>query len=431
MDWTIPGAKNGLKGTITVPADKSISHRAVMFGSIASGNCVVRNFLFGEDCMRTLEAFSKLGVRARLDADTVYIEGRGLRGLTAPSDDLYLGNSGTTMRILSGILAGQGFSTVLTGDESLSERPMNRIIKPLREMGASVKSLGEEDRAPLNIEGRNDPLKAISYTTPVASAQVKSCILAAGLYAEGKTSVTEPFQSRDHTERMLEYFSADIKRTGLLTEITGGRELKARDIDVPGDISSAAFFIVGALVLKGSDITISDVGLNPTRTGLVNVLGRMGASIDILNYREEPEPIGDLHIAHSQLKGTVVEENEVPLMIDEIPILVIASSMAEGTTIIKGIKELKVKETNRVKTLTENLSRMGISIEEKDDELIVNGNANKFKAAELDSFGDHRIAMSMAIAGLLTPEECSVQNVDCVETSYPGFMEDLKELSSE
>jgi len=335
------------------------------------------------------------------------------------------------MRIISGVLAGQGFTTVLTGDESLSRRPMRRIMEPLSLMGAEIESVEGDSHAPLKIKGRKGPLDPIDYSMPVASAQVKSCVLAAGLYAEGKTSVTEPFQSRDHTERMLEYFSADIRRKGLVTEIAGLKELAPKDLEVPGDISSAAFFMVAALLVKGSHLVIRDVGLNPTRAGVIGVLERMGGSIRILDRRDDLEPAGDLEVRHSELKSTVVEQREIPLLIDEVPVIAAAAAAAEGTTVIKGVKELKVKETDRVMSIKENLSRMGVRVEAENGSLIIEGKAGRTSAARLDSFGDHRTAMSMAIAALVSDGDCIVRDTACVDTSYPGFLDDLYEVAGQ
>jgi len=428
MDWRVKKAENGLKGELTVPPDKSISHRAVMFGSISGGECRIDNFLFGEDCMRTLEAFRAMGTEITRENNVLTVKGKGLKGLDPAQGSLYLGNSGTTMRIISGILAGQDFTTVLTGDESLSRRPMRRIMEPLSLMGVEVEPLEGGDHAPLRIKGKKESLNPIDYAMPVASAQVKSCILAAGLYADGTTSVSEPFQSRDHTERMLEYFSVDINRKGLTVGIEGLKELVPGDVVIPGDISSAAFFIVGALLVKDSCIIIRDVGLNPTRTGALDVLKRMGGLIKVLDRKDGPEPRGDLEIRYSGLKGTVVEEEEVPLLIDEIPILALAAAMAEGTTVIKGIKELRVKETDRVKSIIENLSRMGVQAEEEKNSLIIPGGAQDLSAAASESSGDHRIAMSMAIAALVSDGECLIRNTGCADTSYPGFLQDLEKV---
>ncbi len=429
-NWKIKRAEKGLRGEITVPADKSISHRAVMFGAIAKGKCRITNFLKGEDCMSTFHAFKALGIDIDIDGTDVTVTGKGLRGLKRPSEELYLGNSGTTMRVISGMLAGQKFDVILAGDESLSRRPMGRVIEPLRLMGADIEAMRGGDHAPLLIKGAGK-LKGIEYALPVASAQVKSCVLAAGLYADGTTEVKEPFQSRDHTERMLEYFGADIKREGLVTSVTGGEELEVRDIAVPGDISSAAFFIVAALVVEGSDIILHNVGLNPTRIGVLNVLKRMGADIEIISEKGDVELAGDIRIKHSALSSTTVEEEEIPLLIDEIPVLCVAAAMAEGETVIKGIKELKVKETDRVKTVETNLLKMGVDLrEDEEDSLLISGGMTVFKATDMDSFGDHRIAMSMAIAALVSDGEGEVRDSSCADVSYPGFISHLNKLSS-
>ncbi|MFH1665269.1 MAG: 3-phosphoshikimate 1-carboxyvinyltransferase [Candidatus Omnitrophota bacterium] len=427
MDWRIKKADGGLRGELTVPPDKSISHRAVMFGAISGGDCRIHNFLSGEDCMRTFEAFRAMGIEITMKGGVVTVRGKGLKGLTAPAGDLYMGNSGTSMRIISGIVAAQGFGVRLTGDESLSGRPMSRVIEPLKMMGARIDTVNGKF-PPILSRGVRNNLKPLRYTTPVPSAQVKSCILAAGLYAGGKTSVTEKFQSRDHTERILEYFSADIARKGLTTEIDGLKELAPKDITVPGDISSAAFFIVGGLTVKRSDLILKDVGLNPTRDGVITVLGRMGARIDILDKRDGFEPVGDIRVRTSDLHGTVVEQKEMPLLIDEVPALIIAAVMAEGRTEIRGISELKVKETDRVKTMKDNLLRLGVEIFEEGDCLVINGGGKIFRPAELDSYGDHRIAMSMAVASLLSDGECLIKNTACADTSYPGFLKDLEKV---
>jgi 3-phosphoshikimate 1-carboxyvinyltransferase len=429
MDWKIGKADSPLKGGCRVPPDKSVSHRAVMFASISTGKCNIANFLFSEDCVSTLNAFRAMGVEIEKEGNGLTVKGRGLKGLREPQAELYLGNSGTTMRIIPGILAGQDFTTVLTGDESLSKRPMRRIMEPLRMMGAEIESLKGGDHAPLRIKGVKGPLRAIDYTLSMASAQVKSCVLAAGLYADGKTSVSEPFQSRDHTERMLEYFSAGIKRKGLSTEVRGLEELASRDMVVPGDISSAAFFIVAALIVKGSKLLLRNVGLNPTRTGIINVLKRMGGKINVLDCRDGVEPEGDIEVQYSDLRGTVVEEKEIPLLIDEIPVLAVAASLAEGDTVVKGIKELKVKETDRVKTVKDNLSLMGVRAGEDNNSLKITGRAAALSASELNSYGDHRIAMSMAVAALASDGTCLIRDTSCAETSYPGFLRDLEKVT--
>jgi 3-phosphoshikimate 1-carboxyvinyltransferase len=430
MHWKIEKAKKGLKGTVSVPPDKSISHRAVMYGSLSEGRVRIRNFLYGKDCLSTFSAFRSLGVDIRREGKDVFIKGNGLRGLRSPGGDLFLGNSGTTMRIIAGILAGQEFDTVLTGDESLSSRPMNRIIEPLRNMGAEIRDIEGGAHAPLAITGRKVPLKAIKYRLPVASAQVKSCILSAGLYAEGKTNVIEPFQSRDHTERMLSYLGADINIQGTDISITGGSVLSGGDISIPGDISSAAFFMVAASVVKGSDIVIKNVGINPTRTGLISVLKRMGANIEITDISKGQEPSGNIRVKYAPLKGTYVTPEEVPLLIDEIPVLMIANLCAEGRSVIEGVRELRVKESDRIKTMKQNLSLLGSELEEVDDSIVITGRGESFRSSELESYGDHRIAMSMVVASLLSDKECIVKNTACVDISYPGFIEDLSLLTS-
>ena len=427
MNWKIRKADSALKGEIRVPPDKSISHRAIMFGAICSGKVRVSNFLFAEDCMRTFQAFKEMGCEVERSGDDVIVTGKGLKALRAPEKELYLGNSGTTMRVISGIIAGCGISAVLTGDKSLSRRPMGRITAPLKEMGALVSTLNG-DMPPIKIENRSKLLDPIQYKTPVASAQVKSCVLAAGLYASGETSVTEPFMSRDHTERILRHFSAGIECSGLTTKITGMKELTAADVIVPGDISSAAFFMVASSLVEGSDIILRGVGLNPTRKGIIDVMSRMGASIEILEERASVEPEGDIRVKYSDLKGTVIRAEEIPLLIDEVPVLIVAALKARGETRIHGIEELKVKESDRIKCMTENLKRMGYEILEDQGTLLIPGRAEKLCSGELDSYGDHRVAMSMAVAALLAEGESVVKNTACVDTSYPAFIRDLEML---
>jgi len=415
-------------GTIEVPGDKSVSHRAVMLGSIAGGVTEASNFLTGEDCISTVDAFRKMGVDISVKGTNVKINGVGLRGLKAPHNELYLGNSGTTMRLLSGVLAGQDFESVLTGDDSLSRRPMNRIIVPLEMMGAKISSLKGNGQAPLKIEG--GPIKPISFKSKVASAQVKSCILLAGLYATGTTTVEEPFQSRDHMERMLEFFGADIKRNGRITSITqtGKSELKGGKILIPSDISSAAFFIVLALLLKGSELTIKNVGMNPTRIRLLDVLKRMGGDIEIKNMKEYFEPCADLVVKGSDLKATRIEENEIAEIIDEIPIISVLASRAEGVTEIHGVQELRVKETDRIASMSENLRKAGVDITEKDNNLFITGGKGRFKSGEFISYGDHRTAMSMAVAGSISDGECSIHDTSCIDTSFPNFFSILRAI---
>lgn len=412
-----------LKGKLTLPGDKSISHRAVMFASLAKGRSSVSGISKGEDVLKTASAFQSMGIEIEgLGSDYLTIQGKGLRGLSQPRDIIDCGNSGTTMRLLSGILAAQNFSSTITGDESLRKRPMDRIIEPLERMGAKIAGRF----APLKIEGGG--LKAISYQTPIPSAQVKSCILLAGLYARGKTEVTEPATSRDHTERMLKYLGANIEVRNLTVSIMGGEELVAQAINIPGDISSASFFMVGAILLPGSYVKLSKVGLNPTRTGAIDILKRMGAEIETENLREENnEPLGDIIVRGSSLKGITIGGEIIPRVIDELPILAIAATQAEGETIIKDAQELRVKETDRIEALKVNLSKMGVAVAEREDGLVIQGLC-QLKGARVDSFGDHRMAMALVIAGLIGRGETVVSNTDCIKTSFPEFAEILNRL---
>ncbi|MBN1353577.1 MAG: 3-phosphoshikimate 1-carboxyvinyltransferase [Candidatus Omnitrophica bacterium] len=415
-----------LRGEIDLPGDKSISHRVALFGGISLGATKGKNFLKADDCLRTLSAFKEMGVDAAFDGKNVTIEGRGLKGLKKPGKELYLGNSGTTMRILPGILAGQDFEATLTGDDSLTKRPMGRIIEPLRKMGVDIKSKGNDGFPPLVIRGGR--VTALEYETKVASAQVKSCILLAGLYADGKTMVTEPFLSRDHTERMLDLFGAKIFRKGLSVSLGGSPSLKGQEFFVPGDISSAAFFIGGAAILEGSDVLVRDAGLNPTRIGFINVLRRMGADITVTVKNETVEPYGDIRVRFAPLKAVVIEKGEIPLLIDEIPILAVIASRARGKTVIKGAGELRVKETDRIFSMTENLRLMGSKISSEKENLIITGGRGRFEKAALKSFGDHRTAMSMAIACLFAKAACKIEDTDCITTSFPAFFEVLDYL---
>jgi len=410
-----------LRGEIEVPGDKSISHRSVFIGSISSGKTKARNFLKAEDCLNTVSCFREMGIEIKLTDSEILVSGKGLKGLKKPSKDLFLGNSGTTMRVLPGILAGQDFKATLTGDESLSKRPMDRIIEPLKKMGVDVTSKGKNGLPPLAIKGPE--VKPIDFSSKVASAQVKSCIIFAGLYAKGTTSVTEPFLSRDHTERMLEFCGAKISRSNLTVSIEGKNTLEGKDFFIPGDLSSAAFLMGAAALLEGSDITIRNVGLNPTRMGFIDALKKMGSDITFLNKKDVVEPYGDIRIKFAPLKSTSIEKKDIPLLIDEVPILAVLASRSEGTTVIKGISELRVKETDRIFSMTDNLSRMGVDIKPEGNELIIFGKKKRFTKAQLNSFGDHRTAMSMSIAGLFADGECTVKDVDCVNTSFPGFFD--------
>ena len=440
---------------ILIPPDKSISHRAVMLASVSEGQTVIKNLLIAEDIKRTMEAFQAMGVtiiRHRVSPGTathgvgqVIVEGVGMHGLKKPAKPLYLGNSGTTMRILPGILAGQDFETILTGDASLSKRPMKRIVEPLKKMGAKIKGKGSrvnsELRPPLKIHGGK--LKAIKYKSKIASAQVKSCVLFAGLYANGVTSVTEPVQSRDHTERMLSLFGCSVQnsRAGLnlpycsaRLSIKGPAKLKSPGtIEVPGDISSAAFFIVAGCILPDIKIVIKNVGLNPTRTGVLDILKKMGADIrlkakDALQPRASNlEPIGDIIVKTSKLKGVSISSKETTRAIDEIPVLMVAACFAEGKTVIKGIEELRVKETDRIKSMVTNLRKIGADIEVKGKGIVING-GKELRGAKVSSFGDHRTAMSMLVAGLRTRGRVIVTGLDCINKSFPDFERLLRGL---
>ncbi len=416
-----------MHGEITPPSDKSISHRAVMFASLAKGTSTISNFLQAEDPLRTLEAFRQMGIEINdTDKNRIIVKGKGLHGLSAPVDVIDCGNSGTTMRLMSGVLAGQSFSSVLTGDEFLLQRPMGRIITPLSEMGANIVS-EKEGFPPLNIKG--EPLMPLKYNSPIASAQVKSAILLAGLYCNGRTTVTEPAKSRDHTERMLNSCGADIIINDLEVSIDGTKELNPFDITIPGDLSSAAFFIVAALIIPGSEIVIKNVGINPTRTGIIEILQIMGGEISLQREHEvSGEPVADIHVKHSKLSGADIGGDLVLKAIDEFPVLCIASAMARGMTKISGAAELRVKESDRIASMSTELKKIGVHVEEFKDGLAIEG-SEKIKSATVQSHGDHRIAMSMAIAGLTVEEETTVENTECVNTSFPGFTDLLDKLS--
>lgn len=395
-----------------------------MLGSIADGTSRVKNFLQSDDTETTIAAFRALGINIKEEPNEITTVGRGLFGLSQPSLELFMRNSGTTMRILMGILAGQPFRTTLTADESLSKRPMRRVAEPLSLMGAKIEGQDNGNFTPITIEGGR--LKAIDYISKIASAQVKSAILFAGLYADGKTSVTEPSKSRDHTERMLKAFGAKVSIDGLKVSIEGGAKLKPHDIEVPGDISSAAFFIVGASIVKGSKVTLKSVGLNPTRTGVIDILKKMGAKITIENRREVAfEPVGDITIESSPLRGVTIAGDLVARSMDELPVIMIAAAYADGITIIKGAHELRVKETDRINSIATNLNEMSGKIGIRGDDVIIEGTGN-LKGIAIQSFGDHRTAMSMLIAGLAAYGETTLDDTACINKSYPNFMADLE-----
>ncbi len=425
-----------LCGEVIPPPDKSISHRAVILSSLSEGKSIIRNFLQAEDTMGTLEAFRQMGIdiedrRQSLQATRrggnteILVNGKGLKGLKEPEEIIDCGNSGTTMRLLSGVLAGQPFPSTLTGDLSLIRRPMQRVIKPLTEMGAVIES-ERDGYPPLAIKGGE--LRPINYISPVASAQVKSAILFAGLYCDGVTSVSEPERSRDHTERMLKAVGVDINIRGLEVSVKGRATLNPLNIAVPGDLSSAAFFIVAGLLLPQSELLIKNTGVNPTRTGLIDILKMMGADIRLENKREvSGEPVANIYVKYSQLTGIEIGGEAVVRAIDEFPILCVAASGAKGMTKITGAGELRVKESDRIASIAQELRKMGVTVEELEDGIIIEGR-ERLKAATLQSHGDHRIAMAMLVAGLAADGETTVEDTECVNTSFPGFMEMLNKL---
>lgn len=415
-----------LKGEITVPGDKSISHRAVIFGAIAKGTTEIDGFLIGEDCLSTIDCFRKLGIQIDiLHNNTVKVYGKGLHGLQLPSELLYTGNSGTTTRLLLGLLAGQNFTSRIDGDESIRKRPMGRVIEPLTQMGANIKGI-QDNLCPLTITGQ--PLQGIEYTLPVASAQLKSALLLASLYAEGNTIITEPEKSRNHSELMLNYFGANISNKGHDICSSPVSQLHAQHISVPGDISSAAYFMVAGLIIPNSEIVIRNVGINPSRTGIIDVLIRMGAHIHMINMNTiNNEPIADILVKSSSLVGTTIEGAMIPRLIDEIPILAVAAAVASGTTVVKNAQELKVKESNRIKTIATELSKAGVDIQETKDGIIIEG-GRSIKSAEFESYNDHRIAMSMAVAGLMGESDSFIKDAEAVNISFPNYFEILKSL---
>lgn len=423
MSYPLTTAR-ALRGDVTVPGDKSISHRAVMFGALADADTHITGFLMGEDCLSTISCFKKMGVSIDVSEKEVVVHGVGLHGLKAPTELLYTGNSGTTTRLLCGILAGQPFSCTLNGDSSIQKRPMGRIIKPLREMGADI-SGKDGNLCPLNIHPA--PLHGIRYEMPVASAQLKSAILLAGLFADGQTTVIEPAPSRDHTERMLRGLGAQVVSNGTEITLTPPKALHAVNVEVPGDISSAAYFLVAGLILPNSDIVIRNVGINPTRTGILDALEAMGANIERLNERGTVEPICDLRVRSSHLHGTTIGGDMIPRLIDEIPVLAVAAAFADGETVIRDAQELKVKESNRIATMTAELSKTGADVQETADGMIIRG-GKPLHGADFASYADHRVAMSMAVCALACEGNSSIDDPDCVAISYPTFFETLDAL---
>jgi 3-phosphoshikimate 1-carboxyvinyltransferase len=423
-DWKIRRAPT-IQTEIEVPGDKSISHRAVILAAMSNGPCVIKGFLPSEDCMATVGAMRSLGVNIEVADETTLIVHGARRVFTAPTGEIDCGNSGTTMRLMAGILAGQPFRSRLVGDASLSKRPMRRIIEPLTKMGAKITAEGKDGRPPLVIEGGK--LKPVHYASPVASAQVKSAVLLAGMFAKGKTTVTEPTQSRDHTERMLEYFLVRPQKKGLAVSIFGEQTPESREFLVPGDISSAAFWLVAAAAQPRSRLLVKNVGLNRTRTGVLAVLVRMGAAVREAIAEPQAEPIGVIDIQGARLKGTEIKGAEIPNVIDEIPILAVAAALAHGKTVISDAAELRVKETDRLAAVAMNLRLMGAQVAETEDGLEIIGGA-PLHGARLDSFGDHRIAMAFAVAGMFAEGETTITGTACVNTSYPNFYATLESL---
>lgn len=418
--------KNRIRGEITIPGDKSISHRAVMFGALSEGTTEVTNFLQGADCLSTIGCFRALGIAIENTPERILIHGKGLHGLSAPTQILDVGNSGTTTRLISGILAAQPFKTVLNGDASIQKRPMKRIMTPLNMMGADIKSQLGNGCAPLEINGKQ--LHGIHYDSPVASAQVKSSVLLAGLYADGVTSVTEPALSRNHSEIMLQYFGAKVSSEGTTATIWPEPSLIGQKVNVPGDISSAAYFIAAALLVPDAELLIKNVGINPTRDGILRVALAMGADITLLNENHVGEPTADLLVRTSSLHGTTVEGDLIPTLIDEIPIICIMAACAEGTTIIKDAAELKVKESDRIQVMVDQLSAMGVDIVGTEDGMIIHG-GKPLHGAEINTFLDHRIAMSFAIASLVAEGTTVIHDSEVVNISYPSFYQDLDSIT--
>ncbi len=425
----IKGGGSKLRGELTPPGDKSISHRAIILGSIAEGSTNVTGFLPADDTLSSAEAMSMLGVPIKIEKDTVKIWGKGTHGLTEPEDIIYAGNSGTTARFLSGLLSAQKFFSSITGDQYLRARPMDRVVIPLSLMGARIWGRDDGKRLPLAILGSN--LRAINYSLPVASAQVKSAILLAALYAEGETEIVEPELTRDHTERMLSYLGVRIEKNGSSIKVRGPQKLEGgRTLSIPADISSASFFIVAALINPSSEILVKNVGLNPTRTGILEILKRMGGDIKIINEREEcGEDIGDIVAKSSQLKAVEVAGEIIPQTIDELPIIAVAACYAEGETAIKDARELRVKETDRIKAMTTELRKFGAEVEELDDGMIIKGK-EMLTGAKCSSWGDHRIAMALAVAATRASGRTEIKDAECVSISFPNFFEILNSLRS-
>ncbi|WP_339227980.1 3-phosphoshikimate 1-carboxyvinyltransferase [Oceanobacillus sp. FSL K6-2867] len=426
-ECTLQPLNNPLSGEILVPGDKSISHRAVIFGSLASGITKITHFLDGEDCMRTVEAFREMGVSIDVHDTTLIIRSKGAKSLAEPIRPLDFGNSGTTTRLMLGILAGLPFFTTIYGDDSLSKRPMDRVVNPLRQMGAIIDGRLNGNLLPIAVRGT--AIKGMHYTLPVKSAQVKSAILLAGLFAEGETKVTEPIPTRNHTENMLKAFGADLTTNGNTITVTNKQELTGTDVHVPGDISSAAFFLVASAIVPGSDVLLKNMGLNPSRTGIIEVLNKMGARIQIVaEHSTSGEAFGNVRVAHGPLKGITIEGEIIPRLIDEIPVIALLATQAEGTTVIKNAEELRVKETDRIKAIVDVLTTLGADITATDDGLIIKGKT-PLNGGYIASYNDHRIAMMGAVASLIADSEVTIDDTSCIAISYPNFFKDLESIS--
>lgn len=419
--------KHGINGELTIPADKSISHRSIMFGAISQGQTIVNNFLKAEDCLSTIAVFRQLGVTITEKNEKIYIDGKGFSGLTAPATRLDAGNSGTTMRLVLGILAGSDFTSEIAGDASLNRRPIERVMKPLREMGAELQGIEHAEFPPLSVSGHT--LHGIEYQMPIASAQVKSAILFAALQAKGTTKIIEKEKSRNHTEEMIKQFGGQIDIEDRVITLKGGQSLSGQEVTVPGDISSAAFYLVAASILPNSEVILKQVGINPTRTGIIDVLKQMGATIEQI-HEDEKNQAADLIVRSATLNACEIKGEIIPRLIDELPVIALAATQANGTTIIKDAQELKVKETNRIDATATELTKMGASIEATDDGLIIHG-PTPLHGAKVDSHGDHRIGMMLQIAALLTEEPVELENPEAVNISYPAFFQDLAQLIKE
>ncbi|RAZ70183.1 3-phosphoshikimate 1-carboxyvinyltransferase [Planococcus maitriensis] len=426
MSKTISYAKPALTGSVQVPGDKSISHRAIMFGALAQGTTTIEGFLMGDDCLSTISCFRSLGIDIQLDGEQVTVKSGGRKAWKEPDVVLDTGNSGTTTRLMLGLLAGTDFHSVMAGDESIARRPMKRIVEPLRLMGADIRGRANGHFTPLAVQGT--ALQAIDYTMPVASAQVKSAVLLAGLSAQGTTTVHEPVPSRDHTEIMLKHFGADISRNGDIISLIGGQELRAAHVQVPGDISSAAFMIGAALIAVGSEIQLKNVGVNPTRTGLLDVFEAMGADIEQSGHKAEGEQAADLMVRSTLLRGTEIAGDVIPRLIDEIPLIALVATQAQGKTVIRDAEELRVKETDRIQAVVTELKKLGADIEATEDGMVIQG-PTPLTGAAMKSYGDHRLGMMAAVAALIADGPVTIDDPGCISISYPNFFEHLDKLA--